>query len=238
MVRIGSFYPELSVNNTSNTSHLHQSSYSGPGHLNASFPEFLSDLGATVATLTFPVNLSDQTEHFLGFYPPYRGFPMKPIIITASAYFKRVTHPRGGRFPTANIVRYSLINLNICCLRGAVALGEDAHRAPGAAFFRMSRSTSASRSCFFNLATSACSGDKDGLPCPEKLPSLFCLYSRFHRLNKLARISNSRATSPVGLPDRHSSTAITLKARSKCLFSCFMSAKLRIISLNSVSTQR
>ncbi len=198
------------------------------------------------------MNLSDQFEYSLVIYAPWRWSSSHPVVVATPTHFKRFAHPRGVRFSTANIVRCFFINWNIGCRRGTGALGEDAHRAPGAAFFRMrgaapSRSISASRNCFFNLATSACSGLKAGLPCPEKLPSFRCLYwggppPRFQRLSRLARrdagrIPNSLAASPVGLPERHSSTAMILKARSKCLFSCFMSAKLRIIRLNLLSNQ-
>ena len=203
---VGSSHSEFSVNNTPDTGNLHQSSHSRSGHLNSSFSEFPGDFRATVTTLTFPVNLSDQTEDFLGFYLSCRRLPMKPTIVATAAHFEHFTHPRGGRFSTANIRWYIFTNWNIGCRRGTVALGEDAYRGAAPAFFNMSRSISASHNCFFSLVISVCSDVNEGFPWPEKLPSLFCLYSRFQRLSRSARISNSFATSPVGLPDRQSST--------------------------------
>ena len=58
---------------------------------------------------------------------------------------------------------------------------------------------------FFNLTTTS-SGVKEGLLYPEKLPSLFCLYSRVQRLNRSARMSNSFAIWLVGFPEKQSST--------------------------------
>ena len=115
MVRISSSYLELSVNNTSNTSHFHQSGYSRPGHLNTSFVKFASDFWTSISAVAFFMNLSDQLKDTLPICLSGRWLSIEPTVVATSAHLERFTHPRGVRFSTAKVDRYFFINLNICC---------------------------------------------------------------------------------------------------------------------------
>src|SRR5690606_10720314 len=104
------------------------------------------------------------------------------------------------------------------------------------AFFRMSRSISASFRAFFNWAISRCSAVIRGFPLPAKLASPTALCSRLQRRTISAGMESSRPISWEDLPFRWSSTTISLKALSKDLRSLFfMLGKLR--GLNSLSNQ-
>lgn len=97
MVRVSSFYPELLMNDTPDTSYFHQSSNSWSGYLNAPFVKLTGDLRTPIAPFAFFMNTSDQLEDALTIYLSGRWLSVKPIVVAASAHFKCFAHLLNGK---------------------------------------------------------------------------------------------------------------------------------------------
>ncbi len=207
--------PELSTPDADQILLLHYPGYTGSGCHDLLTSQLHGDPGAAIGFLAFKINVPNLYHQSLIFNIPLCWLSVFPCIICAPGNAKYLAHLPNGKLGA--VPAYKPVNFPSLLEKMLTA------------FFKISRSNCASRSSFFNRASSFSYSVWATLPCPEKQVSGCFSASRRQRYISSGRMSSSLASSWKLLWFLLSSTAICLNSLSYCLL-FFIITKLRILA--------